>query len=117
MMRALNDNPSLRLTLLHWKQCMRTQAGTQYLGPNAGQVSTYALFTILLSYMKELQTGVVTIQDFEDRARRFVVAYLSMVPKRVHTTDMISATSNLTSRSYLAAEMAQELVKMPGMVM
>jgi hypothetical protein len=40
-----------------------------------------------------------------------------MVPKRVHTTDMISATSNLTSRSYLAAEMAQELVKMPGMVM
>jgi hypothetical protein len=114
MLRALNDNPSLRLTLLYWKQRLRSShQTTQYIGPNTGQVSTYALFTILLSCLKELQCGGACIKTFEERARRFAVAYLTMVPKMVRTPDRICETANLTSRSYLAAGLARELENIP----
>lgn len=37
MLQALVAYPLLRVTLLHWKQCMRMREGTQYIGPNVGQ--------------------------------------------------------------------------------
>jgi hypothetical protein len=116
MMCTLNNIPNLRLTLLHWKQHIRALEGTQYIGPNAGQVSTYALFTILLSYINELQPGMMALQDFEERARKFAVSYLSMVPKMVRTIDRMYETSNLTSRSFLASELARELQAIPQIV-
>ena len=112
MAHALAMYPLLRLTLLHWKQHMRMHIAVQYIGPNNGQISMYALFTILLSHIKSL-LSTPDARTFEEKARQITIAYLNLLPRNVRTPDMLSETSNLTSRSFMGKDMARALAELP----
>ena len=109
MTRTLSEFPSLRLTLFHWKEQLRQCRDMQFLGPNNGQVSTYALFTVLCAHIQTLMAST-DLKSFEERARLVAVAHLLMVPHHQQTADMMMLEHvNLTSRSYLAPGMARAL--------
>ena len=120
MLQTLAQYPYLRMTLLHWKRWLRSNTkGAQYMGPNTGQVSSYALFMIALSSIGEVNFGhgSLSMKSFEEKARQFTMAYLSMVPHRANTMDKFSENYNLTSRSFLAPAMAREMEKIPPLPM
>lgn len=73
MLHTLIDIPFLRLTLLYWKHHLRTGQPTPCMGPNTGQVSTYAIFTILYSLAHDMRF-VFSITAFE------TIALLGDVP-------------------------------------
>jgi hypothetical protein len=108
MWRVLALHPYLRLTLLHWKTHLRTHT-TELVGPNSGQVSTYALFTIVLGGLSDLHATCSTLRLFEASARQLVVRHLAMVPRFVRTPDALTEHINLTARSFLAPELTKQL--------
>ena len=110
MWRTLATNPYLLLTLLHWKAQLR--AHTDMLGPNHGQVSMYAVFTMLLRYLPELSRAA-TLGEYELSARHVVTVHLGMVPRIVRTSDTLAENINLTARSFLAPDMARYLLNIP----
>lgn len=91
------------MTLLHWKYHLHA---AELLGPNSGQISTYALFAIMLNYIDDLVAE--SLPSYEQHARRLTVAYLGMVPHVLRTEDPLCPGHNLTSRAYLSGETHRE---------
>ena len=112
--QTVAQNCYLRHTLFHWKQQLRMHADVSYIGSHHGQVSTYALFTILYNHLNELNASA-DISIFEMNARRLVMRYLQFVPRMVRTPDLLSPTINLTSGSFLAKRMAAALENIPAL--
>ena len=113
MWRTLSPDPYMRLTLLHWKFHFRQS--TQVLGPNHGQVSTYALFTTLLQYAAELPVPA-SLEAYEMCARRIVTIHLGLLPRLARTRDTLSPDANLTAHSFLAPDAARHLLQLPVLV-
>ena len=112
MTQTLHEFPFLRLTLLYWKEQLRKRRDVQYMGPNTGQISTYALFTVLCSHLKILMAST-DLASFEQRARQVAVSHLLVISRSGETVDPIMAV-NLTSRSFLAEGMAHALAGLPA---
>ena len=110
--RTLAYEPRLHLTLLQWKTAIRLQPPPCLLGPNVGQVSTYALFAILLANLSELSAKGGSLACFTKAAKDYVVGYLAMVPRVMQTRDPLSSQINLTAHSHLAPELATLLQMM-----
>ena len=93
-----------------WESSIKTDVS--YVGPNHGQVSTYALFTILFNNLLVLNdTNDANL--FESKARQLVTVQLQYLPKMIRTPDLLSQSVNLTSGSFLAKRMALALEQIP----
>lgn len=110
MWYVLAVRPLMRLTLLYWKTYLRRN--TALLGPNAGQVSAYALFTIVYQNAYQLQADGLDndFGKYERTARDYVVAHLQ---GRSHTPDLLAGHINLTGQAFTAPEMAEVLGALP----
>ena len=111
--RTLAGHPNLRLTLLHWKAHLRDCASKLWLGPNAGQVSTYALFTILYRNGGCELDNLASPSAYEAAARLMACSVLRLVPRVARTPDPLADHINLTAQSYHAADIVRALGSMP----
>lgn len=109
MYRVLSANALLRMTLIRWKDHLRRN--TDFLGPNLGQVSTYAILLVLLQY-----DSVLASQNwlplYEQLARSVVAAHIGASDQPPRVCD--GSGVNVTARSYLAHHLALELTRMPS---
>lgn len=99
----------LRLILMKYKE--RLRQGTKMLGPNVGQVSTYALYCILQGHAPSLATKK-SFDDLEQYTRLVLVTHLRLVPRTLRTADLLNPEIDLTARSYRAQDLASWLSKM-----
>lgn len=107
--QGLMANPLLRLILMIYKERLRKH--TQLLGSNVGQVSTYAMFNILLSHVPRLGLKK-SIEELEQEVRMVLINYLRYVPRLLRTKDPLNPEIDLTARSYKAQELAKFLSNM-----
>lgn len=114
MWYTLATRPLMRLTLLYWKFLLRRH--TTWLGSNTGQVSTYALFAMLLQCASDLDHIKEGSTCYENLARTCVTAHLVRLPRAVRTPDPLDEDINLTSQSYQAPLVAQALRNLPACV-
>ena len=107
MQEVLSTNVLLRTTMYRWKEHLRRH--TEFLGPNLGQVSVYALFT-LLQYYAPVLAAHQSVSTFEHCARCLVAAHLCVAP---HSPQIFDADGvNLTPKSYLAHRLGMELMNL-----
>lgn len=108
MERVLADDALLHMTLFRWKDHLRRR--TDLLGPNLGQVSTYALFLLLRQCAGVLQQNCGWSM-YAHCARLIASAFLGTAgqPPRICDRDGV----NVTARSYHAQRLALELLRMP----
>ena len=111
MWRVLAHEPRLCLTLLHWKTNERSRV---FIGPNAGQVSTYALLVILLANQSLLSACGPGLESFGKVARDATAQHLALTPAVMQTMDPLAPHINLTSRSHQGPELASVLLTLPA---
>lgn len=110
---TMATNTYMRLTLLHWKAHLR-QNSRPLLGANVGQVSTYALFTILLLNANRL-VSASSLLEYEKRARELVCITMHLLPGIARTPDMLHNRVDLTAHAHHAPAVARALAAAPPM--
>lgn len=110
MFRVLATNPMLRMVMMTYKMLLRTQ--TNLLGPNAGQVSTYAILTIIVHRLAKRSLSSSDYREFEKRVRQEIIEHLQSAPRLPYTCDLLNKDLNLTAQSYRARELVQYLQQM-----